>query len=94
MSKEQGTWASGGHQPPGPDGYRGAAAPRTPIIILCLCSLFFVPCSLARAALDPEIDKPYQLQVVLRIAENRLLTARFPGHVSAGAPGQPAGRPR
>src|SRR5438105_228095 len=47
------------------------------------CSLLFLfawcllPLSSARGALDPESNKPYHLQVVLRIAENRLLTPVF-----------------
>src|SRR5438105_668927 len=45
------------------------------------CLFFFsfllFPLPLARGALDPETDKPYRLQVVLRIAENRLLTLVF-----------------
>jgi hypothetical protein len=41
------------------------------------CLLFLFPFSWARAALDPETDKPYELQVVLRIAENRLFTPAF-----------------
>jgi hypothetical protein len=40
-------------------------------------SLLLFPFSFARAALDPEIDKPYRLRVVLRIADNRLLTPVF-----------------
>jgi hypothetical protein len=40
--------------------------------------LFVAFCPLVtRAALDPQTDKPYQLKVVLRIAENRLLTPVF-----------------
>ena len=31
----------------------------------------------ARAQLDPELDKPYRLQVVLHVADNRLLTPAF-----------------
>jgi hypothetical protein len=38
---------------------------------------FLCPFSFARGALDPETDKPYHLQVVLRIAENRLSTPVF-----------------
>src|SRR5260370_38923766 len=48
-----------------------------PQCVLFLVSLFLLPVSLARGALDPETDKPYRLQVVLRIAENRLLTPVF-----------------
>jgi hypothetical protein len=58
------------------NGEKRENAPRSAIILVCLCSLF-VPFSLARAALDPETDKPYQLQIVLRIADNRLLTPTF-----------------
>lgn len=45
--------------------------------LLVLLSLILFPTSLARAALDPETEKPYQLQVVLRMAENRVLTPVF-----------------
>src|SRR5262249_12060824 len=48
----------------------------TPYALL-LVSFFLCSFSLARGALDPETDKPYHLQVVLRIAENRLLTPVF-----------------
>src|SRR5260370_27403067 len=48
-----------------------------PQCMLFLVSFFLIPVSLARGALDPETDKPYRLQVVLRIAENRLLTPVF-----------------
>jgi tetratricopeptide (TPR) repeat protein len=43
-------------------------------LLLALCSLGL--CGQARA-LDPELDKPYEVQVVLRVAPNRLLTPIF-----------------
>src|SRR5438132_6683022 len=44
-----------------------------------LLSALLVPLSAGamRAQLDPELNKPYQLQVVLHISENRSLTAVF-----------------
>jgi hypothetical protein len=46
----------------------------SPLALLCaLCVL----CGKSAAALDPETDKAYRLQVVLRIAEHRLLTPVF-----------------
>src|SRR5438270_12603026 len=41
-------------------------------IVLCVC----LAC-VARAQLDPELDKPYLFQVVVRVAENRFLTPIF-----------------
>ncbi|MBY0524126.1 MAG: PspA/IM30 family protein [Gemmataceae bacterium] len=41
-----------------------------PLCSLCLCGE-------SRAALDPEVKKPYHLQVVLRVAPHRLLTPVF-----------------
>src|SRR5205823_2626078 len=52
---------------------------RAPFLCLCLfpslCSLCL--CGESRAALDPETKKPYQLTVVLHIADNPLLTDLF-----------------
>jgi hypothetical protein len=45
--------------------------------LLVLFSFFLFPFSLSGAGLDPQVDKPYHLQVVLRIARNRLLTQVF-----------------
>ena len=62
---------------------RRSAAGRSRRFCVIACCLFFLfssllfPLPLARGALDPETDKPYRLQVVLRIAENRLLTPVF-----------------
>ncbi len=44
---------------------------------LAALSSVLVPSSPVRAALDPEVNKPYQLHVVLSIAENRQLTKLF-----------------
>jgi hypothetical protein len=47
------------------------------------CALFLAllfvccPLSVARAGLDPQLEQPYKLKVVLRIAEHRLLTDVF-----------------
>jgi hypothetical protein len=61
--------------PPGTDGRSHLAAGW--LLFLFPFSFFLFPFSLAGAALDPQIDKPYHLQVVLRIARNRLLTQVF-----------------
>lgn len=45
--------------------------------ILCPCLLLLAACSPAGAALDPEVDKPYQLQVVLLLGEHRVFTPVF-----------------
>src|SRR5262245_38811213 len=45
------------------------------LVLSCLCPLCF--CGSTFAALDPEVRKPYQLQVVLRFAAQRQLTQVF-----------------
>src|SRR5207248_7298476 len=47
---------------------------RCPFWAALLCACF--P-SLAPAQLDPELDNPYRLQVVLHVADNRFLTPIF-----------------
>jgi tetratricopeptide (TPR) repeat protein len=52
----------------------------TRALMCALLLLFFfllLPFSLAQAGLDPQVDKPYHLQVVLRFARNRLLNRLF-----------------
>jgi tetratricopeptide (TPR) repeat protein len=44
---------------------------------LVLCPLSFVLCPSPARAIDAEVSKPYQLQVVVRLAPNRLLTDVF-----------------
>ncbi len=46
------------------------------LLCLSLCALC-VLCGRSAAALDPELAKPYKLQVVLHVAENRQLTRTF-----------------
>src|SRR5437870_4297070 len=41
------------------------------VIVMLLCA------DLSPAALDPETKKPYQLQIVLHVAANRVFTQRF-----------------
>jgi tetratricopeptide (TPR) repeat protein len=48
------------------------------LVSLCLCGS-----TPARAALDPELEKPYELTVVLRVAEHRLLTDVFQGRLES-----------
>jgi tetratricopeptide (TPR) repeat protein len=45
--------------------------------LLTLFSFVVAPLSRAQAALDPELSKPYRLQVVLDVTEHRLLTRVF-----------------
>lgn len=45
--------------------------------LVLLASWLVLASAAARAQLDPEVKKPYQLQVVLHIAENRFLTPLF-----------------
>src|ERR1700726_4351742 len=45
---------------------------RWAIVLLGLCVT-----GTARAQLDPELDKPYRLQVVVHVADNRFLTPIF-----------------
>jgi tetratricopeptide (TPR) repeat protein len=49
------------------------------MVVLCLC----FP-GVARAELDPELDKPYRLQVVVHVADNRFLTPIFREQLLAG----------
>lgn len=48
-----------------------------PRVVLSSCLLLLACCAPSRAALDPEINQPYRLRVVVGIAENRLLTPVF-----------------
>jgi tetratricopeptide (TPR) repeat protein len=72
--------ASGGRKPPDSFGSQnqGAYAPRSPgrLILVALALCLAVP-GAAHAALDPELKTPYQLQIVLQVAEHRLLTPVF-----------------
>lgn len=45
--------------------------------LLLVVGLLLVPCSTLHAALDPELEQPYQLQVVLHTGKHRLLTKIF-----------------
>ncbi len=63
---------------------RGVGRPRWSF---CCAALGIVAslnlCIPARAQLDSELDKPYRLQVVLHIADNRFLTPIFQEQVQA-----------
>jgi hypothetical protein len=63
--------------------YRVAAGRRRGLapFLLAFLSLVLCPLSLAVAALDPELKRPYQLEVVLDIAKHRLLTPLFADRV-------------
>src|SRR5262245_30765643 len=50
------------------------------LVIVCL----ILSGASARAGLDPELDKPYQLRVVLRMGENREFTPLFQDRVKRG----------
>ena len=76
--------ASGGRKPPETPFTQGAYAPPSPgdalraaaawIVALVASTVLAAP---ARADLDPELDKPYQVKVVLDVARHRLLTEVF-----------------
>src|SRR5262249_8185599 len=51
------------------------------LVSFLFCYVLLLPFSLAYAGLDPETDKPYTLQVVLGIAQHRLLTPVFQDQV-------------
>jgi hypothetical protein len=60
----------------------GPSSPIPKLLVSFLfCYVLLLPFSLAYAGLDPETDKPYTLQVVLGIAQHRLLTPVFQDQV-------------
>src|SRR6266545_3040891 len=70
--------ASGGRKPADATSHQRAYAPRSPgQVLLVAFGLCLALPGGARAALDPELKTPYQLQVVLHVAEHRLLTPIF-----------------
>lgn len=50
---------------------------RLNVIAWVLCAAFLALPPSAAAALDPEVNKPYHLKIVLRVAKHRLLTPVF-----------------
>jgi hypothetical protein len=54
---------------------------RHPVSLLALAAAVALGPLPARAALDPELDKPYKLQVVLDVAEERVFTPTFVSRV-------------
>src|SRR5438128_2194716 len=55
-----------------------------PFVLGTLCPLCpLCPCSVSAATLDPELKSPYQLRVVLQVAEHRMLTPLFQKQLEA-----------